>query len=138
MDKLKWAEEAQIEESLIGGSGGEQRLRRVGTAEHRMVAPHVDQLKWESCARVCGVHHPPRMSSASHYQPRLTRLMIRVPPYRLKETVAKPIVDDVLTAVQEADGKSPERLSRSGAARSLPRVALDLATTVERIQSVSD
>ncbi|KAL4857414.1 Phototropin-1B [Chlorella vulgaris] len=54
---------------------------------------------------------------------------------RLKETVAKPIVDDVLTAVQEADGKSPERLSRSGAARSLPRVALDLATTVERIQS---
>ncbi|EFN51280.1 hypothetical protein CHLNCDRAFT_141214 [Chlorella variabilis] len=54
---------------------------------------------------------------------------------RLKETVAKPIVDDVLTAVQEADGKVPVRLSRGSPSRALPRVALDLATTVERIQS---
>nr|AML76899.1 putative LOV domain-containing protein [Ettlia oleoabundans] len=54
---------------------------------------------------------------------------------RLKETVAKPIVDDVLTAVQEADGKAPVRLSRGSPSRAVPRVALDLATTVERIQS---
>ncbi|KAL4448889.1 hypothetical protein ABPG77_007606 [Micractinium sp. CCAP 211/92] len=54
---------------------------------------------------------------------------------RLKETVAKPIVDDVLMAVQEADGKVPVRLSRGSPSRALPRVALDLATTVERIQS---
>jgi PAS domain S-box-containing protein len=58
---------------------------------------------------------------------------------RLKENVAKPIVDDVLHAVQRDEGKSPKRLSRTGGApgspRSFPRVALDLATTVERIQS---
>ncbi len=57
-------------------------------------------------------------------------------PRSLKETVAKPIVDDVLMAVQEADGKVPVRLSRGSPSRALPRVALDLATTVERIQSV--
>jgi hypothetical protein len=56
---------------------------------------------------------------------------------RLKETVAKPIVDDVLMAVQQDDGRTPVRLSRGSPSRSLPRVALDLATTVERIQSVS-
>jgi len=59
---------------------------------------------------------------------------------RLKENIAKPIVDDVLHAVQRDDGKVPKRLSRTntdgpGSPRSLPRVALDLATTVERIQS---
>lgn len=58
---------------------------------------------------------------------------------RLKENVAKPIVDDVLHAVQRDDGKEPKRLSRNadgpGSPRALPRVALDLATTVERIQS---
>jgi hypothetical protein len=57
---------------------------------------------------------------------------------RLKETVAKPIVDDVLMAVQQDDGRTPVRLSRGSPSRSLPRVALDLATTVERIQSVSE
>lgn len=59
---------------------------------------------------------------------------------RLKENVAKPIVDDVLHAVQTDDGKSPKRLSRAGGGpgspRSISRVALDLATTLERIQSV--
>jgi phototropin len=59
---------------------------------------------------------------------------------RLKENIAKPIVDDVLHAVQRDEGKEPKRLSRTnadgpGSPRSLPRVALDLATTVERIQS---
>lgn len=60
---------------------------------------------------------------------------------RLKENVVKPIVDDVLHAVQTDEGREPKRLSRTGGGpgspRSLPRVALDLATTVERIQSVS-
>ncbi len=51
--------------------------------------------------------------------------------------MAKPIVDDVLMAVQQDDGKTPIRLSRGSPSRALPRVALDLATTVERIQSVS-
>ena len=84
---------------------------------------------------------------------------------RLKENVAKPIVDDVLHAVQTGEGVStPKRLSKdahhhhqrmmSSARRSsggsstasgshqnksvptsFPRYALDLATTVERIQS---
>lgn len=49
--------------------------------------------------------------------------------------MAKPIVDDVLMAVQQDDGKTPVRLSRGSPSRALPRVALDLATTVERIQS---
>ena len=62
---------------------------------------------------------------------------LAAPPWRsLKETVAKPIVDDVLMAVQQDDGKTPVRLSRGSPSRALPRVALDLATTVERIQSV--
>ncbi|KAI8103482.1 hypothetical protein M9435_004820 [Picochlorum sp. BPE23] len=58
---------------------------------------------------------------------------------RLKENVAKPIVDDVLHAVQAGEGKTPKRLSRQSGAgspgRGMPRYALDLATTVERIQS---
>ena len=80
---------------------------------------------------------------------------------RLKENVAKPIVDDVLQAVQSGEGVEPKRLSErqshgrdplrgpsrdsagSGGAASgarkvpgvVPRYALDLATTVERIQS---
>lgn len=58
---------------------------------------------------------------------------------RLKENVAKPVVDDVLHAMQRDEGKEPKRLSRTtegpGSPRALPRVALDLATTVERIQS---
>lgn len=58
---------------------------------------------------------------------------------RLKENVAKPIVDDVLHAVQAGEGKTPKRLSRQSGAGSpgqgMPRYALDLATTVERIQS---
>lgn len=61
---------------------------------------------------------------------------------RLKENVAKPIVDDVLHAVQREEGREPKRLSRTDgrmdgsiSPRNIPRVALDLATTVERIQS---
>ena len=79
---------------------------------------------------------------------------------RLKENVAKPIVDDVLQAVQSGEGVEPKRLSErqshgrdplrgpsrdsagSGGSASgrkipgvVPRYALDLATTVERIQS---
>ena len=60
---------------------------------------------------------------------------------RLRENVAKPVVDDVLHALQRDEGKEPKRLSRGttgsgpGSPRALPRVALDLATTVERIQS---
>ena len=53
--------------------------------------------------------------------------------------MAKPVVDDVLMALQTDDGRDPVRLSRGSNVRGgpLPRVALDLATTVERIQSVS-
>lgn len=54
---------------------------------------------------------------------------------RLKENVAKPMVDDVLHAVQQDAGQRPVRLSRGSPSRAMPRVALDLATTVERIQS---
>jgi phototropin len=55
---------------------------------------------------------------------------------RLKETVAKPVVDDVLHALQVEEGKEPKRLSRAEVkGKPPPRVALDLATTVERIQS---
>ena len=81
---------------------------------------------------------------------------------RLKENVAKPIVDDVLQAVQSGEGVEPKRLSErhshgrdpargSSVSResqeassssqgvrkqkAVPRYALDLATTVERIQS---
>ncbi len=64
---------------------------------------------------------------------------------RLKENVAKPIVDDVVQAVQVGEGsKSFKRISeRNSHGRgshqatpgTVPRYALDLATTVERIQS---
>lgn len=64
---------------------------------------------------------------------------------RLKENVAKPIVDDVMHAVQVGEGSSSfkrisernshGRGSHSGGTGTFPRYALDLATTVERIQS---
>ncbi|KXZ43471.1 hypothetical protein GPECTOR_89g491 [Gonium pectorale] len=68
--------------------------------------------------------------------------------HRLRENVAKKIVDDVTTAVEKAEGVEPGQASaaasaaatgkpqgqRGAAPKSFPRVALDLATTVERIQ----
>lgn len=64
---------------------------------------------------------------------------------RLKENVAKPIVDDVVQAVQVGEGSSSfkrisernshGRGSHQATTGTLPRYALDLATTVERIQS---
>nr|AML77443.1 putative LOV domain-containing protein [Volvox globator] len=68
--------------------------------------------------------------------------------HRLRENVAKKIVDDVTTAVEKAEGVEPGAASAAAAAagtgkpqgvrgaapKSFPRVALDLATTVERIQ----
>ncbi len=63
---------------------------------------------------------------------------------RLRENVAKKIVDDVVTNVEKAEGLDPvpaATTNRAGgpaargtAPKSFPRVALDLATTVERIQ----
>uniref|UniRef100_A0A126WX34 non-specific serine/threonine protein kinase n=1 Tax=Cylindrocapsa geminella TaxID=52679 RepID=A0A126WX34_9CHLO len=50
---------------------------------------------------------------------------------RLRENVAKKIVDDVTQAVEQAEvGDKP----KATAPKAFPRVALDLATTVERIQ----
>ena len=57
---------------------------------------------------------------------------------RLRENVAKPVVDDILHAMRNGQPRTPPRTpsgSRPGSPRLLPRVALDLATTVERIQS---
>lgn len=67
--------------------------------------------------------------------------------HRLRENVAKKIVDDVVTNVEKAEGLDPVSPSsttttnraggpaaRGTAPKSFPRVALDLATTVERIQ----
>ncbi|GLI69548.1 hypothetical protein VaNZ11_014099 [Volvox africanus] len=68
--------------------------------------------------------------------------------HRLRENVAKKIVDDVTIAVEKAEGVEPGAASaaataagqgkpqgaRGAAPKSFPRVALDLATTVERIQ----
>lgn len=55
---------------------------------------------------------------------------------RIKENVVKPIVDDVLHAVQVGDGQEPKRISRTEVkGKAPPRLAIDLATTVERIQS---
>uniref|UniRef100_A0A126WZB6 non-specific serine/threonine protein kinase n=1 Tax=Aphanochaete repens TaxID=764106 RepID=A0A126WZB6_9CHLO len=51
---------------------------------------------------------------------------------RLRENVAKKIVEDVTTAVQTAEVGSQK--PKTPAPKSFPRVALDLATTVERIQ----
>lgn len=68
--------------------------------------------------------------------------------HRLRDNVAKTIVDDVTIAVEKAEGVEPGAASaaataagqgkpqgvRGAAPKSFPRVALDLATTVERIQ----
>ncbi len=72
---------------------------------------------------------------------------------RLRENVAKKIVDEVTTTVQGAepgaegdpaassaaaaaasDAAAPQQGAKGSAPKSFPRVALDLATTVERIQ----
>jgi phototropin len=50
---------------------------------------------------------------------------------RLRENVAKKIVDEVTTTVAEAE---PIKAAKGSAPKAFPRVALDLATTVERIQ----
>ncbi len=51
---------------------------------------------------------------------------------RLRDNVAKNIVNDVTSAVQSAEvGTKPDRFASP---KAFPRVALDLATTVERIQ----
>lgn len=62
--------------------------------------------------------------------------------HRLRENVAKKIVDDVVNTVENAEtttggsgGGASKQGSRFGkTAKQFPRVALDLATTVERIQ----
>nr|AML78956.1 putative LOV domain-containing protein [Chlamydomonas noctigama] len=54
--------------------------------------------------------------------------------HRLRENVAKKIVEDVNTAVESAEPAVPGAPLRSKGAKQFPRVALDLATTVERIQ----
>nr|AML77624.1 putative LOV domain-containing protein [Ignatius tetrasporus] len=59
--------------------------------------------------------------------------------HRLKENVAKTIVDDVTIAVQQAEteadaSKKRRNRQRGTQPKSFPRVAMDLATTVERIQ----
>nr|AML79616.1 putative LOV domain-containing protein [Stephanosphaera pluvialis] len=51
---------------------------------------------------------------------------------RLKENVAKKIVDEVTTTVESAE--PVPKGGKGSAPKSFPRVALDLATTVERIQ----
>lgn len=54
---------------------------------------------------------------------------------RLREGVAKSIVDNVTSTVQEAEEKQRSVIGkRMTAPKAFPRVALDLATTVERIQ----
>lgn len=54
---------------------------------------------------------------------------------RLREGVAKSIVDNVTSTVQEAEEKQRNVINkRMTAPKAFPRVALDLATTVERIQ----
>ena len=55
---------------------------------------------------------------------------------RLRDNVVKPAVDDVMTAFQLDEGMEPKRSSRGSGSTPIPRVALDLATTVERIQNV--
>uniref|UniRef100_A0A126WXD7 non-specific serine/threonine protein kinase n=1 Tax=Brachiomonas submarina TaxID=327064 RepID=A0A126WXD7_9CHLO len=52
---------------------------------------------------------------------------------RLRENVAKRIVDEVVTGVESAEPARPKG-AKGSAPKSFPRVALDLATTVERIQ----
>uniref|UniRef100_A0A126X039 non-specific serine/threonine protein kinase n=1 Tax=Trebouxia arboricola TaxID=53268 RepID=A0A126X039_9CHLO len=54
---------------------------------------------------------------------------------RLRENVAKGINDNVISKVQEAEEKQRSVIGkRMTAPKAFPRVALDLATTVERIQ----
>ncbi|GFH26100.1 putative LOV domain-containing protein [Haematococcus lacustris] len=52
---------------------------------------------------------------------------------RLRENVAKRIVDEVTTTVESAEPGRAQG-AKGSAPKSFPRVALDLATTVERIQ----
>nr|AML76342.1 putative LOV domain-containing protein [Chloromonas rosae] len=52
---------------------------------------------------------------------------------RLRENVAKKIVDEVTSTVASAEPVVPGR-AKGSAPKAFPRVALDLATTVERIQ----
>ncbi|GAX81948.1 hypothetical protein CEUSTIGMA_g9376.t1 [Chlamydomonas eustigma] len=52
--------------------------------------------------------------------------------HRLRENLAKKIVDDVNSAVESAEPTYKPNIGK--AAKQFPRVALDLATTVERIQ----
>lgn len=52
---------------------------------------------------------------------------------RLKENVAKKIVQEVVTGVESAE-PTKQQGPKGSAPKSFPRVALDLATTVERIQ----
>jgi hypothetical protein len=53
---------------------------------------------------------------------------------RLRENVAKSIVADVNSAAQAAEGAGPAKPDRFASPKAFPRVALDLATTVVRIQ----
>ncbi|KAK9814220.1 hypothetical protein WJX72_002492 [[Myrmecia] bisecta] len=53
---------------------------------------------------------------------------------RLRENVAKGIVEDVTTTVQDAETQQSRVGKKMSAPKTFPRVALDLATTVERIQ----
>lgn len=56
---------------------------------------------------------------------------------RIRENVAKGIVADVTEGVQDAeklDSTTPSASKKMSAAKTFPRVALDLATTVERVQ----
>ena len=57
---------------------------------------------------------------------------------RLKEGLARPAVDQVVAAVARGEGRGPQRFSFGAASCPHHRDALDLATTVERIQSVSE
>lgn len=52
---------------------------------------------------------------------------------RLRENVAKKIVEEVTSTVESAEPLKPQG-PKGSAPKSFPRVALDLATTVERIQ----
>jgi PAS domain-containing protein len=53
---------------------------------------------------------------------------------RLRENVAKKIVEEVVTNVESAEPSRPQQGPKGSAPKAFPRVALDLATTVERIQ----
>lgn len=54
---------------------------------------------------------------------------------RIRDNVARGIVEDVTEGVQDAETTSgPNASKKMSAAKTFPRVALDLATTVERVQ----